>query len=169
MKTNLIRKAVSVLLHPKREFRILDKRALEDVLGEYLKMVLLVGLASGVFTFLITVLKAFYFDLLLDANVQYLRMVNYSFGQVISIVFLYFFVGTFGIFLLSVLLKILFRVKYTRLLKLIFYSMTPVLVFGWVHIFLPGLFVWAAMLFIIGMRSSRYYVKIKKDSIAQRD
>ena len=169
MIRNEIKRAFSMLVNSERAFKDIFKRSFESVLKDYLKLLIFVGVAAGIFGLLQNLLKALYFDLFLTVDIQYLRMLNYSLGRSVSLLFLYFFSGTFLVFLLTVLIRPFFRkIKYVHLIQLILCSLSPVLLFGWIVFLLPGLFMWSLVLFVQGIRSGMV-PKIKKDSILQRD
>ncbi len=170
MVINAIRQGIQVLLYPGKEFRNLNERTFESVLGDYLKLLITAGILSGIFSFLISLVKAAYFDIFMTIDIQYWRMMNYSLGRTTSTIFFYLFAGTFIFFFLSVALFPFFRnMKYVNLLRIMFYSLTPFLLFSWVPILVPSLALWSIFLFIVGVKNYRKEARIKKDSIQQRD
>lgn len=165
---NKIKTGLRILYNPKTEFEALSKRTFESVINEYIFMIFFLGILTGLFSLLVSVIKAFYYNLVLHVDINFLRMLNYEVGRSVSIMFLYFFVGTFGIFFLSLILNWIFKnIKYTEILKVIFYSLWPLLLFSWIPFSPVFLFVWSIFLFVIGIKSYKN-VPIKKDSIHQR-
>lgn len=166
--TRHIKRGFNILSSPKEEFSKLSKITFEDVLGYYMSMLIGLAFVSGVFSFLFSVGQAAYFDLFLNVDIQYQRMLNYSLGKSTSLVFFYLFAGTFILFVLSIILKPLFtRVKYMDMLKIIFYSLSPFLIFGWLPFSILPLFVWCIFLFITGVKFYRAG-HIIKGSLSQR-
>jgi len=108
-------------------------------------------------------------DLFLNIDINYWRMINYAFGVGASIIFFYIFAGTFLIFFISIILKPFFRkMKYVDLLRLLFYSSTPILLFAWLQFNALPLVIWSIFLFITGIKSYKS-ITIKKHSIQRRD
>ena len=164
-----IKSGIRVLLNPEKEFKLLNKRSLESAVWDYMAMLVASALAAGIFNLIFSISKAFYFDLLVNISIQYLRMANYSIGRSTSIIFLYLFAGTFLLFFLSMLLRPFFRnMKYISLLKILMYSATPMLLFGW---FLTNPFplaIWSVFLIYTGVKNNKY-TKIRRDSIEMRE
>jgi len=164
-----IKKGIKILLNPEREFKLLNKRSLEPVVLDYAAMLVAAALLAGIFNLAFSILKAFYFDLLVDVNIEYLRMINYSVGRSVSIIFFYIFSGTFLLFFASLLLRLFFRkIKYTSLLKILLYSAAPLLLFGW---FLSNPFplaIWSIFLVYTGIKNHKH-IKIRKNSIEMRE
>jgi hypothetical protein len=132
-------------------------------------MLLCTAVLAGVVGFIAYFSRAVYLDTFLNADVQYIRLLNYSIGRVVSIVFFYIFAGVFILAIISWILKMFVKMKYTELLKIIFYSLSPVLLFSWIPLSPYPLLIWTAVLFYIGVSIKRVDTKIKKDSIQQRD
>ncbi len=166
---NGIKQGFKTLINPDKEFTNINKRSFESILSDYLIMLLAVGLLAAAVSVLFYLGKAFYLDIFKTVDIQYGRMLNYSMGRATSLMFFYLFSGTFLMFILSMILNVFFRkVKYVKLLGIMFYSLTPVLLFSWVHIFAASLLIWSIFLFCIGIKKESK-VHIKKDSIQQRD
>ncbi|RME30757.1 hypothetical protein D6789_04660, partial [Candidatus Woesearchaeota archaeon] len=79
------------------------------------------------------------------------------------------FLGTFGLFLVSIPIAPFLRAKYTRVLSVLFLALTPLLLFGWLYMFAPALGIWSVILLFIGTRVQRRARKVKRTSIQQRD
>ena len=164
-----IKQGIKILLNPEREFKLLNKRSLESVVLNYTAMLVAAALLAGIFNLAFSTLKALYFDLSANVNIEYLRMINYSVGRSTSMLFFYIFSGTFLLFFASLLLRPFFRkIKYTSLLKILLYSAIPLLLFGW---FLSNPFplaIWSIFLVYTGIKNHKY-IKIRKDSIEMRE
>lgn len=164
-----IKSGIRILLNPEREFKLLNQRSLEPVVWDYAIVLAASAIMAGIFNLIFSIAKAFYFDLLVDIGIQYMRMINYSLGRSTSIIFFYLFAGTFLLFFLSMALRLFFRnMKYISLLKILLYSATPMLLFGW---FLANPFplaVWSIFLIYTGIKNHKY-TKIRKDSIEMRE
>ncbi len=98
-------------------------------------------------------------------------MINYSFGTATGMSFFYIFAGTFLFFFISLIVKIFTRkMKYMDLLRLMFYSVTPFLIFGWIPIPMAALAIWCLFLLIKGYKSyNKYKGKKIKNTILQRE
>ena len=130
-------------------------------------MLLLVAIIAGLANFLFFLLRALYLDLFVTVDIQYMRMINYSLSTSSSIILLYLFAGTFILFFISVLIKPFIRkVKYTELLKILMYSMAPLLLFGWLFIPIPFI-VWSLFLLFVGLKTYKTTF-IRKDSVHNR-
>ena len=107
---------ILILSDPKLAFQELEKKTLESVVGYYLRMLLLVAIAAGIFNFLFSIIRAFYLDIFVTIDIQYLRMINYSLSRSFSNMFFYLFAGTFILFFISIFARIFIRrLKYTEL------------------------------------------------------
>jgi len=98
-------------------------------------------------------------------------MINYSFGTATGMAFFYIFAGTFGFFFLSLILKLLTpKMKYLDLFRLMFYSIMPFLLFGWLPLPMAALLIWCIFLFVKGIKSyNQYKRKNIKNTILQRE
>jgi hypothetical protein len=164
-----IKRAFGILSNPKKEFENINKRTFESVLADYMILLVAVAVLAGLSSLIYSIVRVLYLDMTLDISVQYLRMINYSVGRSVSLLFFYLFGGTFLLFFLSTILRFLLRkIKYISLLKILFYSLTPFLLFSW---FLPTplpLGVWSIFLLITGIKTHKNE-HIKKNSIKKRD
>lgn len=164
-----IRRALGILSNPKKEFENINKRTFESIIADYMVLLVTVAVLAGLSSFIYSIAMVSYLDMSSDINVQYLRMINYSAGRSTSLLFFYLFGGTFLLFFLSVILRFSLRkMKYIPLLKILFYSLTPFLLFGW---FLPNplpLGIWSIFLFVTGIKMHKSE-HVKRDSIKKRD
>lgn len=164
-----IKRGIRILSNPKKEFENLNSRTFESVVGDYMQLLVLVAVLAGFASFLYSLVRAIYLDFFLNVDLQYLNMLNYSLGRSASLIFFYLFAGTFLLFFLSLILKPLFhRVKYISLLKILFYSLTPFLLFSWIFSNPLPLLIWTAFLVAIGIRNYKHFY-VKEDSIHKRD
>ncbi len=160
----------TVITDPRRALRETHKRSLEGVLGEYLRLLLLAGLAAGLFTLLGGLAKAAYLDLTVTLDVDYAKLLNYLLGQATGAFFFALFAGTFLLFAASLALGPLGgKLRYASTLKIALRSMTPLLFFGWVPVVTPGALLWTLILAIDGVRTARSYRKPPRTSIQQRE
>jgi hypothetical protein len=145
--------AFRVLSNPETEFTGLCKRTLEDVIEDYIKMLLAAGVLAGMMNFIYQFLMAGYLSLFKGIKINYWNLANYSAGTSLSIFFFYLFAGTFLLFVLTVILKILVRrIRYTSLVSITIYSLTPIIVFGWLILTLSAvLLIWSAFLLVNGV------------------
>lgn len=165
-----IKRAWRLLAEPGVSFRDMQKRPFESVVSDYLILLVSVAILAGVTALIFGVLKAVYYDLFFTIDIQYWRMFNYAMGRTTSLGFFFIFAGTFLLFFISVILKPFFRrIKFTRFLGVMFFSMSPVLLFGWIPVMPYALFIWALFLFIIGIGELKAAGSVRKDSIQQRD
>jgi len=163
-----IKKSINIISNPKKEFEELNKKSFDAVVWDYLILLLIVSVAAGIFSFLFSFLRAIYLDIFLNASIQYYRMFNYSLGRSTSLMFFYMFMGTFFMFLVSIILKPIFhRIKYNSLLKIILYSLTPFLMFSWLFSNPIPLLIWSLFLTYTGIKTHKSQ-HIKQDSIKKR-
>jgi hypothetical protein len=145
--------AISILKSPEKEFSYIEKKGLNNILGDYLVLLLISGFFAGSSTFLLNVFKSLYFDFFLRAEIDYFGMLNYSIGIAVSVFFLYIFLGTVFLLILSFTLKLIFlKMDYIKLLKSIIYSAMPLLLFGWIPKTVPPLILWSLFLLVIGLK-----------------
>lgn len=150
---NAITSGFSILSYPTFAFRDLKKRTLEQVLGDYIKLVLLSGLLAGVVTFLYAIGRAVYLEIVRDVTVNFWRLANYYSGIAVGTFFFYLFAGTFIFFIVSVVANLFTPAPYTRVVMVLCYALTPVLLFGWLSSRLAAaLLIWAGFLLIVGLR-----------------
>src|SRR3989338_4170460 len=127
MKGLILRK-VQLLLNPEKGFNQLKVCSFEETVWDYIKLLIFSSLLAGIAIFLLNVAKSAYFGMIIKLNVDYLKVLNYAFGNATSTIFFFLFSGTLLLFLFGALLKIFFgRVSFTVILSLLFYSMTPIL------------------------------------------
>ena len=163
-----IKQAIRILKNPEKEFGGLNRRPLESLVGDYMRLLIAVAIAAGLFNFLFSFFKSAYLDIFASIDVQYLRMLNYSAGRSVSISFFYVFSGTFLLFILSAVLKPFFRrIKYTNFLGIVLYSMSPLLLFGWIASSQIPLGIWCLFLFAAGIKCVKAPA-LRKNSIQQR-
>ncbi len=162
------RTAVLILSDPKHSFKELEKKSLEEVVGFYMRMLLLIAIAAGIFSFLFSIIRALYLEIFVSIDIQYIRVINYSVSRSSSILFFYLFAGTFILFFLSILIMPFVRkLRYAELLKVLMYSLAPLLLLGWIPPTPLPFIVWSLFLLITGIR--QYHSKlIKKESIDNR-
>jgi uncharacterized protein with PQ loop repeat len=165
-----VKRAFSIVLRPQPEFAELHNRKFEAVLNDYIIMLAISAfLAAGV-SLLFSFGYALFLDFFKNVDVQYIRMLNYSAGSSVSLIFFYLFAGSFLMFILSLILRLFVRkMRYVSLFSVIFYSLTPLLLFSWLRIAIIGLIIWSAFLFIEGTAIHNKSSQISKESIQQRD
>ena len=151
---DIVKSGLSLLMNPEREYRRIHSRTLEEILGDYMKLLLLSGVVAGIVSFLVMVATAAYRNLLKGITVEYVRLVNYSVQILTGTFFSYIFIGTFVTFLVSVILNIfLHRLSYTDVVKIVCTSMTPLLLFSWIaRITAIPLLIWSVFLIVAGIR-----------------
>ena len=166
---NLIKKGIIVLKNPAEEFKLLEKKQLEEVVGNYLILLLLLSLVAALFNFVFVLGKVAYFTITSKIDVDYLLMLNYDLAESLAIASSYILSGTFLMFFISIILKVFFRrIKYTDLLKIMLYSAYPLLLFCWMPILAFSLLIWAVFLFFVGVKLHKSS-RILSGSISQRD
>lgn len=164
-----IKRGFRILLSPNKEFKILSKRTLEQVIKDYIFLLISVAIIAATVNFLFLLLKAVYLDLFVNIEIEYFRMINYSLARSGSLLFFYLFAGSFLMFFVTAILRPFFRkIKYADLFKILFYAFTPILLFSWMQFNPIPLFIWGLFLFIAGLRNHKHF-QVKKDSINQRD
>lgn len=164
-----LRNGIKNLVRPHQAYQRIDKTTLEEQVKLYLQLLIAMGIIAGVLTLLWNLGKAAYYDTMLGATVNYARMLNYLSGRVFGVMFGYLMVGTFGLFLLSIILNPFFKMKYTRLLQLLFIAITPIIMLAWVPQAATGVALWSLVIFIMGVKDAGSIEKVKKTSLQQRD
>lgn len=164
-----IKNGLRILSSPKERFEELNGRTLESVVWDYLILLITSAIATGIFSLAYSIIWAIYLDIFVNVDIQYIRMINYSLGRSTSLIFLYLFLGTFLLFFISLIIKpFLRKIKYASLLKILFYSLTPLLLFSWIIPNPIPLGIWGLFLLAVGVKSYKP-LEIKKDSIQKRD
>jgi hypothetical protein len=156
-----VKQGISILSNPDREFSLMKERSFEEILEDYIKFLLVAGLLAGVAAIAYQFGRAAYLDVFKSISIDYWRLLNYSVGTAVSAFFLYLFAGTFLMFVISLVLKPFAKgLRYTRLLSVMIYSLSPLLIFNWINESLfPALLVWSLFLLVKG-------VKIGKEELA---
>ena len=158
-----------VVSNPQKEFSSLSKTSLEDVVAWYMGLLLLMALAAGIAIFLFILSQTLYFDIFSKSDVNYYEVINYVLVRATSLFFMYLFLGTFMVFLIAMLLKQFFRkIRLTDFLKITCYSLSPMLLFGWVPFSAVSMLLWSIILLALGIKMHRPKL-IKKDSITYRE
>ena len=164
-----IKLGIAILSNPEKGFQETEKFPFEETVNYYVWLLVALSITSGVFNLLYSIIKAAYFDLFFEVDINYLRMMNYLIGRSTSIIFFYIFAGTFLLFIISIAIMIFLpRVKYIDLLKILLYSATPLLFFSWIPYSPIPLIAWSLFLFLNGVKSKEKF-QIKKDSIKYRE
>ncbi len=160
MVKDKIIQAFRILISPQKEFQALKLRSLESVAAHHTVLLLMSGLFAFSATILFYILRGVYYGVFFNADILYLRVLNYSFGIGIALFYLFLFGGTFGLFFLAAIIKPFFgKLKFTELIKIILYSATPVLVFAWLPLSQYMLFIWGMFLFVVGIKEALSNVK----------
>ncbi len=153
MKERIIRE-FRVLSNPDEGFRRLEKRSLEDVVSDYILILLLSSALGFLATVILSVIRAVYYQLFYHADIFYWNMLNYAFGIGLALFYIYLFLGTFGVFILTLVMRAFARkMRYVRLIKIVLLSTAPILLFGWIPLSQFPLFVWMLFLLVKGMKS----------------
>jgi xanthine/uracil permease len=145
--------ALRFLGNSKAEFAKLKNKSLEEVLENYIKLVLLSAVVAAIFSFIRSLVYAVYLNIFEGVTINFMNLANYSASLSGGIFFFYLFVGTIFSGILTMLLNIFLRKKYTELVKIYCMSLIPVLLFGWISQSIGlCLLIWSAYLFILGLR-----------------
>ena len=152
IKTAIVQ-AFRILYNPEKEFENLEKRSLESVVEDYLKLILLTGLVAGIIAFLVIVISSAYLDIFKGITINYLHLLNYAGGILSSTFFFYLFSGTFIFFILTVIIWLFVRkIKYFELIGILCYAFTPIIIFSWISVkTIFPLVVWSLFLLITGI------------------
>lgn len=147
-----IQNGIKLLANPKDGFIQMQKRTFEDVLEDYMKLLLLSGILAGLLSLIINVATALYLDYFKNITIDYYRLWNYSFGTTTNIFFLYIFIGTLIVSFIGFIVKIFSKLKYVKSMSILLYSLTPVLLFGWISGFASlALLIWSTFLVFSGV------------------
>ncbi len=168
MLWKIIKDRAGFLCDPKEAFLRYEKQVFETSVQEYLLLLITESFLAGLVNFLWAIIKAAYYDIMYEVDIKYNFLINYAVGNAVGLMFFYLFSGIFLLFAASFILNIFLKMRYVRLLQLMFLSLTPVLLFGWVPFMSFTLLLWSLFLFISGFRQFSAE-KIKKRSIRQRD
>lgn len=164
-----IKRGISILVNPKEEFDKLNTKTLESVVGDYITLLVTVAIVAGISKLIFSISNAVYLDATLDVSIQYSRMINYSIGRSTSLLFFYLFAGTFFVAFLGFLMNLfIHKIKYTSLLKILMYSLTPFLLFSWFMMNPLPLGIWSIFLIVTGISAFKDE-KVKYDSIRKRE
>jgi len=155
LKTAIIQ-GFRILSNPDKEFKEINNRTLEKVLEDYIKLLLASGLLATVVSFVFIIVYSTYLNIFRGVNIGYWHLINYAAGISGSIFFFYLFAGTFLFFLISLIVKLFVpRLKYTKLIAIICYSLSPILLFGWISTKLVlALCIWSIFLLIVGIKQA---------------
>ena len=148
-----VKRFIGILANPERSFRDLGKRTFEDVLEDYMKVLLFSGFLAALSSFLYQFAVAFYLAFVKKVNINFMNLLNYSAGTSTSMFFFYLFVGTVAVAVLAGLIKpFAGGLKFTRVVSVVLFSLAPYLIFGWIYLQAGiGLLMWCAFLLIVGL------------------
>ncbi len=148
--------AFKVLVSPKPEFSRIREKKFDPILGNYLALLLLSSAFAAVSVFVYRIAKGVYFHFFFRADINYSVLMNYAFGISVSVFFFFIFSFTVLLLLLSGILKLFFpKGSYTDLLKMMMYSATPLILFGWIPGAVFAMIIWSLFLFYTGAKSIR--------------
>jgi len=142
-----IKRLVLFLKDPASFFKRKEKQSLDELLGTYLPLLIVESLLAGLFMFLLNFIKTVIYGFFYKAEINYLGALNYSFGFAASAFFLYLFIGTFGIFFIIAIISQFSKRRLVDMIKKTIICMSPVILFGWITILLPGLIIWTIFLY----------------------
>jgi hypothetical protein len=165
-----IKHSIRILYNPEQEFEALNNRTLEEVVEDYIILLLSISVLAGVVSLAYQAIYAAYINLFQGIAINYLRLLNYSAGNSVSLFFFYAFAGTFLLFIISLVVKAFVKgIKYTKLISILLYSVTPLLLFCWITpaFFLP-LSVWCIFLAVSGVKTFRRIEEQKKKLISSK-
>lgn len=157
-KEGIIAKTIRLLAAGNAAYVAIPQDTLEDNLSWYMKLLLLMAVVAGVFSFLKSLAWAGYLHLGEGVTIELNRLTNYAFGIATGTFFVYLFVGTFGLFLFSIIVWLILgkRLKFTHTIMACTLSMAPVLLIGWLDSSIAAvLFLWMAFLLVTGLRAMR--------------
>lgn len=164
----LVKQGIEVLKEPGKQFTLLQKKQLEDIVGHYLRLLLLLSMIAFLFNLIFVLGRTTYFIITSTIDINYLALFNYALTQSFAIAFSYIILGIFLVFFISIILRIFFKkIKYVELLKITLYSAHPLLLFSWTPYLIPSLLVWSVFLFYVGINIYKTD-KILIGSIRQR-
>lgn len=149
---NALKEGWQVIKDPKGAYKGYRKQTFEDVLGTYMKLLLLSGALAGLRAFVFAFSRAGYLDVVRGVGVDYWRLANYYAGIGMGTFFFYIFAGTFIFFIIVLLLRVFMRKRtFTEFTGIACMAMTPILLFSWIDPrFVAPLGIWAVTLFITG-------------------
>ena len=165
-----LRRAFWILTAPNEAVSLFKKKTFEQSLGNYLNLMLSMGFLAGILSLIYDLLRSVYVNIVLTVNIDYWRLINYSLGKSVAIFFFYLFAGTIFFFIISLILNPFFRkLKYTRLLELMMFAVTPLLLFGWFPKAIIPLVIWSIFLFVTCYKNQDSSKHVKKGTILQRE
>ena len=138
--------AIRFLKDPRKHYANLRKDSLDDILGNYIILLICCALFGSVSLFIVRLLLALYYDHILQAEVIYSNVIGYSFSISSSLFFGYIFVGTFGTFTF-ILITNLIKKNFVMNSKCVLYSCMPLLLFGWIPYVGFSLGLWSLFLY----------------------
>lgn len=166
----LIKERINILKNPQNEFKSLKEKTLESAVFDYIKVLFLLAIIAAILNFIISFVKVLYLTIFLTIDINYSRFLNYTIGQSLVLAYVYLILGTIGMLILSFLLHAFYtKIKYTELIKIISYSLTPVLILGWTPGLAMPLFIWSILLFVVGVNEYKEVKKYPKNTIDERD
>ncbi len=166
---DIIKEGINLLISPKSGFTKSDKKPLEDVVSNYLRLLMVLSIVAAFVNFLFRMGRTLYLDITRSLDIDYTSLFNFTLSEFFAYIFGYFLAGTFIMFLISLVLHQFYRkIKYADFMKIFMYSMYPLLLFSWLPILVPSLVLWSGFLLFNCIRRHKSY-KISKSSINQRD
>lgn len=157
-----------ILYDPKKAFEILGAKSLDEVVHNYILTIIVVGIGAAIAHFIFQISQAVYLDLSRVIDINYLHTLNYAAVRLSSIFFFYLFAGTILVIFFALVANYFKKkLKFVDLLKVIMYSITPLILFGWISANPAPFVIWAIFLFVMGMKHYNPLV-VSRNSIHQR-
>jgi len=141
------------LTNPSTSYKRVIKGTLEEFLGDYMKMLLMVGVLGGLAVVIWQFIYAGYLSVFKGVSINFLRLANYYSGIAVGTFFFWLFAGTVIMFLAVIIIRIFIHEKIAQGVMRLCFSLAPVFVFGWINIRLvPALIIWTIVIYVSTFR-----------------
>ena len=158
---------IRILYNPKSSFEELSGKTLENVVQNYVLTLLMASAFAAAASFIYWNAETIYLGTI-GAEINMGNAINYAAAKSASIMLFYIFTGTIPAIAAAYIINLIQKkLKFTELLKVMMYSLTPFILFGWLLLNPITAGVWSMLLLIMGVKNYKQ-AAISANSIKQR-
>lgn len=166
-KKTMLRQKLGFLINPAKAFSAMRKVSFDEQIVLHLKFALLMGFIAGVATVLLNIGTVLFLDLTRSISYNLVNMINYNIGVLAGVFFFYLFAATVITAVGGIILGFFIKGKLVHKMLVVAHSLTPLFVFGWIPILLPGLVIWTVCLIIRGAKSLKEDIDTKSINVRE--
>ena len=164
----IIRNVYNNTIDVKNSINTVKNETFENNTVIYLKKISLLSLLGAIIVFLFNGFNALKYSLFYNTKIETINFINYNFGKAVGMFFAYFIIGTLGLLFFGFIINLFSRERLVLTFNKLYQSLEPIILFGAISYFVPGLIIWSIIRFINISKELKKDLKIK-NSIEQRE